>query len=125
MKKIFLDDFRIPRDCISYMSTRIGDKTKNYAEEWIIVKNYNEFKEAIKNNHDNISHISFDHDLADEHYDDSLWENNPDHISKEKTGKDCAIYFKEYYDFHKLEYPEIYIHSMNPVGCERIKNVLE
>ena len=67
-KNLFLDDFRKPHDCMSYMPHRIGTSAAIYTQlDWEIVINYDEFVEWIKTN--GIPEIvSFDHDLADEHY---------------------------------------------------------
>lgn len=66
--KLFLDDVRQPAECASYMHTRIGALNPIYLEEWMTVRNYNEFKKALKKHHCKITHISYDHDLADIHY---------------------------------------------------------
>lgn len=45
-------------------------------------------------------------------------------IPDEKTGYDCAKWMIEYYCLDmKLPLPEIFVHSMNPVGCENIEGV--
>lgn len=103
------------------MYKRIGDQNPIYLEKWEIVKNYEEFVKFVKKNYENISHISFDHDLADEHYapETGNWKY------KEKTGWDCAMWLKEFYAENKLGLPVMYVHSMNPVGTKRIINVFK
>ena len=60
---LFLDDVRNPKDCCQYMP----DAKFYFNSEFVIVRNYDEFVNFIrKNGLPNI--ISFDHDLADEHY---------------------------------------------------------
>ena len=60
---LFLDDVRNPKDCCQYMP----DAKFYFDSEFVIVRNYDEFVNFIrKNGLPNI--ISFDHDLADEHY---------------------------------------------------------
>ena len=59
--------------------------------------------------------ISFDHDLADEHY---LKQNSQEFV--EKIGYDCAKWLVEYCMDHYLDLPKFYCHSMNPVGKENI-----
>lgn len=124
---IFLDDIRFPKDCVSYMSRRIGAMSLNYIEkEWIIVRNYEEFIKAIDENKGKIDTISFDHDLGQEHMNDYYKNqvNGIDRIEyenfKEKTGLDCAKYFKEVYKDIK-DKPSIYLHSMNPVGLKNME----
>lgn len=139
--KIFLDDYRLPKDCVSYMYKRIGDLNPIYLEEWIVVKNYNEFIEAVAKNYERITHISFDHDLADEHIRDvnGLGGREYKDISKEelaeyekirsgfveKTGYDCAKWLKEFYEERKLKLPIMFVHSMNPVGTQNIINLFK
>lgn len=122
--KIFLDDVRVPAHCLDYMKPRIGKLVDIYKEDWVIVRNFEEFQGAILEAHANgvdVTDISFDHDLADEHY---YNDTKPDDY-KEKTGEDCAKWFREYYDMHELDYPKCYVHSMNPVGAQNIVNALK
>lgn len=62
MKKLYLDDYRYPKLSFDYTNNSIyNDK------DWDIVTNYDEFVNYIqKNGLPNL--ISFDHDLAGEHY---------------------------------------------------------
>jgi len=131
--KIFLDDVRIPLDCISYMHQRIGTLNPIYQEKWIIVKNYDQFKVLIDScveKNVKVTHVSFDHDLADEHYDPIMLKEEGDYNSlyntfKEKTGLDCAKYLNELYIRNELELPIMFVHSMNPVGTQNIINVFK
>ena len=80
MKKLFLDDVRVPFDCAKYM--RPDDLKYMYEdEEWDIVRTYNDFVGYIE--HFGVPDlISFDHDLADEHYDPSMYSGNYDDVAK-------------------------------------------
>lgn len=118
--KIFLDDVREPRDCLGYMYTRIGLLNPIYLEEWQVVKNYDEFLDFVSKNSDKITHISFDHDLADEHYISDDTQNYT-----EKTGYDCAVWLKNYYKENNLDLPVMFVHSMNPGGTQNIINVFK
>jgi hypothetical protein len=132
--KVFLDDIRNPIDCISYMHTRIGKDNPIYLEKWEIVRNYEEFISCIHDNMKDITHVSFDHDLADEHYHPSMFdedmridpenlEGSYNHIAnsfKEKTGYDCAKYLKWIYKECNEKLPIMYVHSMNPIGTQKI-----
>jgi len=114
--KIFLDDIRCPSECASYMHKRIGKLNPIYLEgNWYVVRNYEQFQQAVIDHSNIITHVSFDHDLADEHY----------HSSMEKTGYDCAKWLKEYYDFREKSLPTMFVHSMNPVGTENIINLFK
>ena len=131
MIKIFLDDVRIPRDCLGYMYKRIGVDNLLYQEDWIIVRNYHEFVKLVDENVDNISHVSFDHDLADEHYHYSMNDSSDEYNKylmsecQEKTGTDCAKYLKELYKEDNITLPIMYVHSMNPVGTQNIINLFK
>jgi hypothetical protein len=131
--KIFLDDCRIPVDCINYMYPRIGNLNPIYNEEWVIVRNYDEFINAINEHYNKITHISFDHDLADTHYTpEHLWDDydkskeyQDSQVHKEKTGYECAVWLKDFYIDNELELPTMFVHSMNPVGTDKIINVFK
>ena len=131
---IFLDDIRSPQECASYMDKRIGKLNPIYNKGgWYIVRNYDEFQDSIIKYIDDITHISFDHDLADEHYTpEEYWESfdkskeyQEKQVYKEKTGYECAKWLKEYYIYKEKELPIMFVHSMNPVGTENIINLFK
>jgi len=126
-KKLFLDDIRNPIDCTYYISSG-----EIYLELWDIVRSYNEFIDYIElNGVPDV--ISFDHDLADEHYDMSVYSGpiGPDVSEftydrfKEKTGYDCAKWLCNYCIQNAIPLPKYYVHSMNPIGKENIEKYLE
>lgn len=129
--KIFLDDVRNPKDCLSYMHTRIGKLNPIYDEDWVIIRNYEDFTEVIEQAHlleQDITHISFDHDLADEHYSygrdtAQAWTEYHSDEGHEKTGLDCAEFVKDFYKQNGLKLPIMFVHSMNPVGTQNIINL--
>ncbi len=128
MKKIFLDDVRVPENCLGYMHTRIGKLNPIYQEEWVVVRDYLQFVQAIKDHAPGISHVSFDHDLEyliqEGTKEEDAWylaKENPD----DKTGYDCAIWLKDYYKANRFPLPVLFCHSMNPVGLERIVNLFK
>lgn len=125
--KLFLDDIRRPDMCIGYMHRRIGALNSIYLEEWVIVKNYDEFTKYIIQN-GLPTHISFDHDLADEHYkmtsNEQYWIEYHMGYDRECTGYDCAKWLVDYLTPNSVT-PICFIHSMNPVGVEFIKKVLD
>lgn len=129
--KLFLDDVREPKDCIGYMYHRIGALNPIYLQEWLVVRNYAEFVQAIKAYHTEITHISFDHDLADGHYHKNMEEGKLNYNSDDfldnanKTGYHAAQYMKHYYDHGNIPYPVMFVHSMNPVGTENIINLFK
>ena len=120
--KLFLDDARQVKD-VKWLEMPLGP--------WIVVKNYKEFGEYITKNGLPVF-VSFDHDLADEHYRHSMY--NPDkHYTnyytngtfKEKTGYDCARWLIAYCQNHELDFPLYQVHSMNPIGKENIISLIE
>lgn len=56
--KLFLDDIRQPQACVNYMSFCIGSLSSVYLEDWMIVKNYQEFIDAVILYHNQLLHIS-------------------------------------------------------------------
>ena len=129
--KIFLDDVREPYMCANYMYHRIGVLNPVYLEDWFVVRNYDEFVDAITKHIDEIEYVSFDHDLSDEHYDpsmndnDDLRYNNLYNEFKEKTGYECAKWMLDFYKEKGKELPFIFVHSMNPIGTQNIINVFK
>jgi hypothetical protein len=124
MKKLFLDDVRNPGDCVSYMRPN----EQYYALDWDIVRNYNHFVNYITEN-GVPDEISFDHDLADEHYDPSMYESVESYGKrygsfKEKTGYDCVKWLADYCVENIIPMPKCYVHSMNPVGRDNIWSVI-
>ena len=122
---LFLDDLRHPYDCISYM-----ESPGIYAKwSWVVVKNYDQFIAKIREE-GLPSMISFDHDLADAHYDPAMYEGVEEYSKlyetfDEKTGYDCAKWLVDYCMDNGLKLPEFEVHSMNPAGGENIKKYLE
>lgn len=128
MKKLlWLDDFRNPYENV---------ENKVPTGEWTIiwVKNYKEFITIIQL-YGLPDAVSFDHDLADEHYTPQEYWNDyvaskqyQDEVSKnyqEKTGFDCAKWLVEYCMDNNCNFPEWYIHSANPVGADNIRILIK
>jgi hypothetical protein len=98
-------------------------------ENWDVVRTYDDFVGYIE--HFGLPDvISFDHDLADEHYDSEMYSlsnsYNEKYLTfKEKTGYECAKWLCEYCSKNNLPLPLYIIHSMNPIGKENILSVLE
>ena len=61
---LFLDDYRIPVDCTSYMQLRTVHY-ELYNQDWVIVRSCSEFVSWIEKN-GLPGTISFDHDLGEE-----------------------------------------------------------
>jgi hypothetical protein len=125
--KLFLDDIRVPFDCLKYMK---ADVSHIYEDtDWDVVRTYDDFVGYIE--HFGLPDvISFDHDLADEHYSQSMYDgefayNKQYETFKEKTGYDCAKWLHNYCVENGLPYPAYLVHSMNPVGRDNILSVFQ
>ena len=132
MKKLFLDDIRIPKDAIGLIDPKLNQFY--FASDWTIVRSYGEFIDYITSN--GVPHfVSFDHDLSDEHYNDLLsdknWAKNDSDIKlkyedyKEKTGYECAKWLVDWCVDSGVELPDYVVHSANPVGKSNIISYLE
>lgn len=113
---LFLDDIRYPEDCFEYTHNPVY-----IIEDWKTVRSYDEFiKIIIENGLPDM--ISFDHDLADEHYAAQLSYEE----YTEKTGYHCAKWLIYYCIDNKKELPAtIFIHSWNHAGSENIKSLFQ
>ena len=130
IRRLFLDDYRDPVDCVPYMYQRIGKENSVYLEAWTIVRNYDSFVNNIKlAGVPDI--ISFDHDLAEGYYHKNIQQGQINYDSNDfdnndnKTGLHCAKWLVDYCIENNYKLPKYYIHSMNPVGSENIKNYLD
>ena len=104
---IFLDDERVPSDVTWTEIPRVNN--------WMIVRSYDAFKSFI-DSIEMITHVSFDHDLADIHYGGDY--------SDEKTGFNCAKYLVDWCMDNDRPLPKWTVHSMNPVGAQNINSYL-
>jgi len=96
--KIFLDDIRYP-------SVRTNDTN----EGWTIVRNYIDFIYTWAVNKENITHISFDHDLGED-----------------RTGYDALKAVEEDYFVEGFSKPIVMtVHSNNPVGVEKMTKLIK
>ncbi len=125
MKKLkialYLDDIRIP--------------TVNPPNHvWQIVRSYKEFTEFItsyyKEKRELPDLISFDHDLANEHYE--YFTLNPNRFMDdytqftEKTGMHCAKWLMLVCEKNNIDFKfvKFCVHSSNPVGAKNIQTYL-
>ena len=110
--KLYLDDFRDPMDSLYYKGFPI------YADDWIVVRDYNEFVKYVEE-HGIPEAVSFDHDLNDAHYEKTSFDYDDE--TQEKTGYHCAKWLIYYCMDNKKELPAIIlVHSMNPAGSQNI-----
>jgi len=118
MYNLFLDDIRDPKT-----SMFLNNKNIYPALDWVIVRSYDEFVSYINNN-GMPKLISFDHDLADEHY--GMNDNTIEYqYYTEKTGYECAKWLINYCMDNNLYPPDYYVHSMNTVGALNIRYLIE
>jgi hypothetical protein len=122
---LFLDDSRIPIDCCQYMP----NPGIYWDLKWEVCRNYDEFVRKIESE-GMPDLISFDHDLADEHYNPDMYDgqeiyNRHYDEFKEKTGLDCARWLVDYCMDNNLGLPPYQVHSMNPAGGKNILSLLQ
>lgn len=124
MKKynLFLDDIRDPSACLNYKTKFMPENRRAYSsDDWVIVRSYSEFAETIKTKFSSGEFpglVSFDHDLADIHYNPQLFQESFEY--HEETGADCANFIVHFCLENELNLPEFYVHSANPLGAQRI-----
>ena len=112
MKKLYLDDIRIPQ-----------------TEGWDIVRNYDDFVAWIRLN-GVPDEVSFDHDLGEDVAKEKVANGMSKRKAREekkytKSGYDCAKWLVEYCIKNNLPYlPEYNVHSANPVGKANIESYL-
>lgn len=96
--------------------------------EIVWVKSFDELEQWVYHN-GLPDKISFDHDLADEHYaPQHRWNDYHDWAKsqefKEKTGMDCAQFIVDYCLDYKKLLPKWTVHSANPSGAQNIRSLL-
>ena len=119
---LFLDDERRPSQ-VTWVNLPLV--------EWTVVKNYDAFVQVISSL-GMPRRISFDHDLAAEHYRPSMYDDDKhynnyytDGTFKEKTGHECAKWLVQYCVNRGEKIPEYFVHTLNPIGKQNIISVLE
>jgi len=113
MQHLFLDDERIPGQ-VTWVSLP--------SAQYTIVRNFEQFVNYIYE-YGVPNFISFDHDLADQHY--IAAEMGVEDYGQEKTGYDCAVWLVDFCDQWREKFPKYAVHSMNPIGRERIISYIE
>jgi len=113
---IFLDDERQP---CQVKWTKIPDLP------WTVVKNYGNFKALITVKGYLPEFISFDHDLSIEHYKNLVKGESDYDKYEEKTGYDCAKWLVQYCLNSEQSLPKYTVHSLNPIGAQNIRWLLE
>lgn len=103
---LFLDDERMPGD-VTWVSLP--------SAVYRIVRSYDEFVDYITKN-GVPSFVTFDHDLADQHYNGNY--------NDERTGYDCAKFLVDFCADNGVKFPDYQIHSMNPIGRTNIDSYI-
>ncbi len=119
---LFLDDFRVPQDAFHY--TKVVEYMKL---DWVIARSFDEFVKIITEGHAKGEWpelISYDHDLADDHY-QHLTVGIPYDEFTEKTGYHCAKWLIDFCLDNSAVMPNFMVHSMNPAGGDNIRKLLE
>jgi len=113
---IFLADERFPSQV---KWTQIPDLP------WTVVRTYGNFTALITVKGYLPEFISFDHDLSIEHYKNLIKDESEYDKYSEKTGYDCAKWLVQYCLNSEQPLPKYTIHSLNPIGSQNIKWLLE
>lgn len=126
---LFLDDVRIPHKSMDYMHPGVSHLYRTL--EWVVARDYYQFVQAIEER--GLPEIvSFDHDLADTHYDIRAegyksWQeyyDSPDE-HREMTGYDCVKWLCNYCLENSKPLPRYILHTMNDIGLHNMKSYLE
>ena len=125
---LWLDDLRNP---FIDEEKRVPIGNDKWNINWVL--NYEQFVQWIEI-YGLPDAISFDHDLADEHYTPEYFWDDYEESKKfqewrgktyqEKTGMDCAKWLVDFCMDNKVELPKFYVHSANPVGADNIRGLL-
>ena len=120
---LFLDDLRQVKDVSSWIELPLVS--------WAIVRSYKEFTDYIQQN-GVPAIVSFDADLAEEHYGVNWEEADRDgnfeklnNSLRQKTGYDAAKFLVSYCLDKKLPLPQYYVHSMNVTAKKHIEMLME
>ena len=73
MKKLFLDDIRMPKDAIGLVPSNLNQFY--WQNDWVVVRDFHQFCNYMQK-FGVPDFISFDHDLADDHYNDLFSDEN-------------------------------------------------
>jgi hypothetical protein len=119
---LFLDDERSPNKVFWI------DLPKNVP--WVIVRNYKQFKQAIETR-GIPAFVTFDHDLADEHYSMTSDEVNSSSYEEvvgtyqEKTGYDCLKWLVgKVLAPIGAPFPDYALHTMNSIGKDNMEKYI-
>lgn len=129
---LFLDDNFYPNE-ISNITKDEKSRNRYRKYKWIVIRNYNDFVTYISEN-GLPDIVSFDHDLAPEHYeyvlsdenwgkDDSLITIDYD-VFENRTGYHAAEWLLEYCYNKSLNLPIMMVHSQNKIGKKNIENLI-
>lgn len=121
---LFLDDERRPKD-VTWVDLPLVN--------WTIAKNYDDFVRIVSSL-GLPTRVTFDHDLAEEHYEEYHWAHNDMNMKKgifqydrmkEKTGFHCVQWLVNYCAERGVPFPEYYVHTMNDIGRVNIIQFIE
>ena len=113
--KLFLDDNRLPAEVNGDIYDEAG---------WRVVGNYQEFISYVME--EGVPEVvSFDHDLADEHYDIDWYEVYVEGLmpaTSQPTGLECLKWLVKFCQDTNTPMPKkMLCHSMNPIGKQMIE----
>lgn len=120
---IYLDDVRQPKDTYPGNGVRCGHLVLDVLSDfdrakWTTVRTFNDFVNTLLSNIDKIERISFDHDLGDHR---GNWNSV---FKRYHTGYDAVSLVEQLVFEGRMKAPSMKCHSANPVGVERILQVI-
>lgn len=112
---LFLDDERKASDA-TWVDLPLAD--------WVTVRNFTEFSSTLRTK-GMPAFVSFDHDLAPEHYGADFSTIACYAKLKNKTGFDCAVHLVDVCGENRLPPPAYVCHTLNRDGARHITTLLE
>ncbi len=127
--RLFLDDIRDPKEVFKFVHKSLF-VTLNFTT----VRNFDEFIWFILDKWVP-SFVTFDHDLAPEHYTPEEYWSDYDKSKEyqeqkykeytEKTWLDCAKWLVDYCNDNDKPFPRYYVHSQNPIWRDWIEQYIQ
>jgi hypothetical protein len=126
--KLFIDDDRLPKNCVSWMKGRTDDPSIYLRDDWVVVRDLAEMVKVITER-GLPEFVSFDHDLGKNNVKKLIAQG----FSKRKarkiatfeiSGMHCASFLETVCRMMQQPLPKYAVHSLNPVGTENLLTFL-
>lgn len=127
--KLFLDDYRNPRDATLAelgFGVKLLEKTQTREFDWTVVRSYDEFVNIISKR--GIPElVSFDNDLNNLHmqaYFESARTEEYNWKALSKTGIHCVLFLLDECKRRNMTFPPYYVHSVNHFARKIIPEII-